>query len=473
MRQVDILAKIVKEEGNDKFVFIINKVKNYVFDVEEYIQFFDIVYQYSSKYGKAPTVDYIESFIAMNPNKKGVASVFQEVMEADVVKEHIKSIIEQQVRYKIKNKMNIFLKEVGSSLEDTSIEQIDGVIKDTIENLLEFNKPISLENKNTIDIKDKATIIDEINNLESDNNRYFLSEFGIDVLDEFHSIKKNDFLMGILAPPKSYKSTITHFITYKQIIQGMNVLFVSLEMPAESIKQYMFLLHSNNTDIWGYSAPVIKNDSLRHKNFNEEEKNHYINAVKDFVENDRYGQLRIISPTNVYDFQQLKNDILETKLEMENNGKELHFVVIDYLTLVVPKTGRRTTVDDVNQMIRELRLFGLENGLHIITPVQANRNATNKNDKGNKDKLDINHIYQYSEIEKSFTIVLGVNIEQKMDNDSMGVAYLNTVISREDVGIREPIKIVVNPKTRWVYFGDDKFNMEEKEIIKTIESLDL
>jgi energy-coupling factor transporter ATP-binding protein EcfA2 len=84
--------------------------------------------------------------------------------------------------------------------------------------------------------------------------------------------------------------------------------------------------------------------------------------------------------------------------------EKIDLVVVDYLTLV-SKEGAQSPREFMEEVIIDLARFAKDEGVAILTPVQANRNSTSIVETGIWSK---EQIFNYSEIEKSFDLIYSV-----------------------------------------------------------------
>ena len=476
MNQDKIIHRLLSEgeELTIKVVNQINQAKIMVFPDQKYADLFDVVKDYVYKYNVYPTVDFMESYFVMDNSESDAKVAFAEVLGEDYdTKEPLDSLIDYQIKYSLKNGISNMVDEFKSHLKVTSIGEV-------LDKVGELNKEISLmisiadsSNKDLISLKSKEAYIEEKERLEAVDDDYYMSEFGIQPFDDgIGGVKKDDHFLGILASAKQFKSTLLRYMVYLQLLQGKNALFISLEMSIRSIKEHFYVIHSQNQEMWGYTSPSLTVNKIRRKNMNEEEKEFYLKVVRDFNSNKQLGDLTLLTPRKKYSLQDMMGDTIEQMHTMKVDGFNLNLLVVDYLTLVSPKQQGRIDMSDVNDMIKQTRLFGLEIGIPIWTPIQTNRMGFKKSSSEKEDEVgyDLTDIGMYSEFEKSLTDI--IYIAQNPEMKSLNSVKIGSVLHRESPGFT-PFYSQVNPQTGWFHLNEGMKMDSDEEVLKVIEQLEI
>lgn len=476
MNEVKILTKIIKdrEQVTIEAINKINKVKDFIFTEEIYQRFFDIINNYVMKYSMIPTLDYLESLFIMDSSYKEEAKILSEIVETETPQDHLMALIKQQLNYNLKYKLLNYFDKSKEEISSISLEEIEHKIREIIEEINNYLQITSTETKKVENLKSEESIAEEKSFLMEKEDSYFISNWGIPLLDEITGgIKKGDTFLGLLGSAKSFKSYLLRFLVYNQIIQNKNGLFISLEMNEKTIKRHLYSLHANNVDRWGWDKPSLTYHKINRKQLTPEEMEFYEDVISDFVNSPQMGELSIIFPTKIYTFDDLKADILEYKNALELKGKTLDYVAIDYLTLIVPTLRRKADVIEVNNMIKALRLFALEEGFVVMTPIQANRAGFNKIiaiKEVENLSLNLADIGSYSEFEKSCTDILYLATNSQMRKANL--VKIGSVLHRESAGLpEEGILARINPSTGWFLFEEEETS--EEEIVTLVDEIEL
>jgi len=476
MNQDKIVDRLLSE-SEELTIQVINKInqaKSLVFPDPKYADLFDVIKEYVYKYNVYPTIDFMESYFTMDNSDSDAKVAFAEVTQEDYdTKEPLDSLIDYQIKYSLKHGISNMVDDFKSHLKVTSIGEV-------LDRVGELNKEISLmisiadsSNKDIISLKSKEAYIEEKERLEAEEDDYYMSEFLIQPFDDgIGGVKKDDHFLGILASAKQFKSTLLRYMVYKQLLQGKNVLFISLEMSIRSIKEHFYVIHSQNRERWGYTSPSLTTNKIRRKNLTEEEKEFYLQVVRDFNSNKQLGDLTLLTPRKKYSFQDMVGDAIEQVHTMKVDDNTLDLLVVDYLSLVAPKQQGRVDVSDINDMIKQTRLFGLEIGVPIWTPIQTNRMGFKKSSSEKEDEVgyDLTDIGMYSEFEKSLTDI--VYIAQNPEMKSLNSVKIGSVLHRECPGFT-PFYAQVNPQTGWFHLNEGVQMNSEEEVLQVIQQLEI
>jgi hypothetical protein len=477
MNQLKIIKSILNE-GDIVTINQISKKAEWIFPDENNQQFFNFVKDYTLRYGKPPSTSYIESQILMGADQE-FKDVFNE-LQGEEIEDPLPSMVEQQIFYNIKNRYFSLDEKFKEIISNSNLDAVMPTIKDFIGELSTTVSSVIMDDADITSFKDDSLYLEEKAKLDEEvRDDYFLSKFGIPAIDEkLGGLKKGDDFITILASAKQYKSTLLRFLVYKQIMQGVNSLFISLEMSAESIKNYFIVLHANNTERWGHTKPPLTIEHLKHKNtMDDETKEFYLEVIRDLFENDAIGELTIIAPKKQYAYEDFERDVKEYKYKYQLNNKQLGIVALDYVTLILPRKKGRIDTSDYNNMIRAIRLLMLEEGIVLITPIQANRAAYNKivneskKKNSNNDNLDysLDDIFMYSELEKSMTN--GLYILQSPDMKPLNQVKIGSVIHREAADI-DPIYAFIDYRSGHFRTVSNS-KMDDEEIISVITELEI
>jgi KaiC/GvpD/RAD55 family RecA-like ATPase len=202
-------------------------------------------------------------------------------------------------------------------------------------------------------------------------------------IDEvFRGIKLGDLFI-IAAFASQGKSTMAVNLGYNGISQGLNGLFITLEMTYEEMRDMIYVLHTSNHE-W-YDNPKFSKmvgnlsyEKVRYAELSKEEEKFYNTALKDFSSRDDFGKFRIIQSSGLTP-SRLEMEVDNYKTYLEEKGKDLDFLVVDYVGLMnQDKELRYGDFNiDLNNIIKRLKIFTLSynngRGLRVITPFQINR----------------------------------------------------------------------------------------------------
>jgi len=474
MYQAEILKSLITNPDAD--ISLINRIDISVDMVftEPHISMFEVIKQYVLKFGKIPSIDYLESYLSIDSPDSKAKESFTEITNVKELNDVPEAYVDFQIKYRLKQSISDLVDEFKINLKTTSMGDIVASVSDLNEKTSMLISTAEANNKDIINMNDDKALAEEKAYVEEEDKSYFLSNFDITPLDNsVGGVKDGDQFLGILASAKNYKSTLLRFMVYKQILQGINTYFISLEMSVRSIKEHFYVLHANNTEIWGMSAPVLTINKIRRKTWTKEEKEFYLKVVEDFTTRKGMGDLIIMRPRKQYDFASMVGDVTETMYKYRLKGERLHLLVIDYLTLILPKLKGRNDISEYNDMIKLTRMWGLENKIAIWSPIQSNRSGF-KTSRENSDqsnlKYDLSHIGMYSEFEKSATdIIYTLQSPEMKETDSVKIG---SVLHRESPDM-VPTILQVNPATGYFYEGNNKGTVTQEDAIDIIQNLEI
>ena len=142
-----------------------------------------------------------------------------------------------------------------------------------------------------------------------------------------------------------YKSTCLIAIAHYLMLRGLNVLYVSLEMTEEEIKERLICTHAY------YLNRPIPFERVHNKQLLKTDNS----ILHDYASNSNYGQLQIFQPT-------LGADIMEVQREIEawNSRDSYPIVIIDYLQLLEPTNRRKDHRIELNEILKKAKRIAME-----------------------------------------------------------------------------------------------------------------
>ncbi len=218
--------------------------------------------------------------------------------------------------------------------------------------------------------------------------------------DVFRGIKLGDLFI-IAAFVAQGKTTLAINMAYQGICQGMNGLFVTMEMTYSEMRDMINVLHTCNPD-WMDSkyknlASKISYSKVRYGELDSLEEEFFDAATVDFGDREDFGELIIYQPDEHLTPSRFEMELYNAKADLEERGKSLDFVVLDYVGLMIQdKENRYGDFNiDLNNIIKRLKNIGINfdngRGLRIITPFQVNR-------EGWKDAVKNEGVYKLTSL---------------------------------------------------------------------------
>lgn len=248
-------------------------------------------------------------------------------------------------------------------------------------------------------------------------------------IDDVQRGTKPGQLMIVAGYVGQSKTTVVANLAYNGIMQGLNGLYVTLEMPFEDMRRMLYLLHSSNPE-W-YDHPKYKNlagklsfDKLRYGEFTDTEEEFFQVALKDFVAQESFGNLTIHQPTEMLTPAKLEYKMYDVNAALVEEGKKLDFVIVDYVGLMYPDKAERQgdRKADLNSMIQRFKnlsiTFDNGRGVRFITPWQMNRQGWKEAEK-NEGIYKLSALSDSNETERSADMVVSVFMTEEMQRNSL------------------------------------------------------
>ena len=236
------------------------------------------------------------------------------------------------------------------------------------------------------------------------------------------------------------KSTFAVNLAYSGMMQGLNGLFVTLEMQFDEMRNMFYTLHTSYPGWYAHSkfgkyTGKITYDKIRYTELSEEEQEFFEEVCVDFgTKKDDFGELFLSKPPGNCTPSLIEMMLEEYNNELKERGKVLDFFVLDYVGLAIQDKDQKSNdwKLDLNNMIRKLKNITINfdngRGLRIITPFQFNR-------QGYKDAIKNEGIYTLAalsdanEAERSSDVVIALYDTEEMRNS--GIVKISCLKNRD------------------------------------------
>ena len=298
--------------------------------------------------------------------------------------------------------------------------------------------------------------------------------------DSVRGLKPGELMM-VAAYVKQGKTITVTNMAYSGIIQGLNGLFVTLEMNFKEMRDMLYVMHTVNPD-WTehkkYKNLVgsVTYDKVNYGELSEMEQEFFEAASKDFCSRKKYGELFIYQPTESLTPSKLEMLAYDYNSQLKDVGQQLDFLIVDYVGLMVPDRDERygDWNIDLNNIIKKLKnmTINFDNGrmLRTISPFQINR-------QGHKDAEKNDGIYKLSalsnanEAERSCDLIITTYMTDEMKK--AGTIKFACLAHRKGAGF-DPFEAKMDFGTRQIreFIQQKKTENDKDNAIKTI-SLDL
>lgn len=197
-------------------------------------------------------------------------------------------------------------------------------------------------------------------------------------------LHRNDFL-AILAPPKTGKSFFMQYLATEAVRQGLNVVFVSMEMTRNEVVQRLWkMLYGSKSGIISEglykSAKIVEADEGKYTSEpieikvkpNSGKSVRYLQKQSK-AQNQYKGDIRVIAYPM---YQASCEDITQRIEEIAFNDKFIaDVVIIDYADITKPMGGGSELRNQLDVIWKHLRGFAAKFHCLLVTASQTNRSA--------------------------------------------------------------------------------------------------
>ena len=246
---------------------------------------------------------------------------------------------------------------------------------------------------------------------------------GIAPLDRLVKMRKGQFV-GLLGYPGSGKTRFGRTIIYNAAMAGLSCLHLTLEQTVDEELVHYGSIHSYNKALWGRDG--FPYDSLEDGALSKADASFYKNTIlRDLkVHEHMKGHIAVRMPSSGTNWEAVK-----TFIRIQDRERPIDVVLIDYLANVSPTSSNYGKAkDEMEEIIQDAKILAMTHrgneGLLLITPVQANREGWEKASK-NGGRYESDAIYMYSQFERALDLLLSVYSDDDLTNEDrvvLGIA---------------------------------------------------
>ena len=398
---------------------------NIRFDIDLHSKIHGFICDHAKKLVDVPSFNLLKIHFAED---KDVVEELDKISKEDAIfASNFKSLLTDVYEEQQKKDLVTLLKETGQ-ISETGKKQKDGFIhgpKKAVEFFLHqsmnFLKTVSsIRTKGTLKGNSKEAYSDYI---EVKTNKKHDGLFtGLPSIDTVCKGIRNTELWLIMAYVSELKTTLAMNLAYTQAVeQGMDVKFISLEMPYRIVRDLLVCIHSANLNLWPGSkwddVYPIKYDAVSEGTLSEREEEFFNFLCEDLDNNPEYGNLDIYQPEDGLTMGHLK-----AWAEIENRKKSFDALYLDYIELMKSETPSKEYTVDLNQRIKDLKQFALHfndgRGLRIISAYQANRKGKEHADK-NDGEYRLDALSYANEAERSADVIIYSYLNDELRENSL------------------------------------------------------
>lgn len=455
--------------------------EEYIFTNLSNLGIYESIISYFDKYDKLPSSKYlIEHFTA---DKNEIGEDLEHILndtELDI-SEDLVALVATQLKLNVKKVATEVSKSFGNKVKSGGTEQLNDDLANLVEELVSLESALDVkEHKrgllavNPSDIKtvQPAERYKKKYRKRQASESYYIGKFGIDKFDStLGGINRSD-MINILGFTNQGKSPFMRQLTYNFLQQGLNCVFVTLEMSFDSIEDAFYILHANNYKRFGFKVPRITSNKMKQTNLDKKEEDYLFNTViPDFTSAADMGSLYIIQPENdEYSLNDLFNDVRK----IHKTVMPIDILILDYATLMIPsKKVPSPDRDQINRMLRRLRMFALSfdkgRQLTILNAAQSNRNGFDHFLKNDNHLYDLSALSDYNSLERDATIILSIG--QTPEDAAASQVRLQCLKSRESAKFL-PHSITFDGETG-VYMTHTSTDVSEEDALEMLDELDI
>ena len=301
-----------------------------------------------------------------------VASFLQNLSDSEININNEDYLLDRSKDYLDKLSLKHYTEELEACLNLNDIKKARK-IQEKFEKISEVEtNEVSLFSKDSVDIIKEALnkTDEELMTLPESLNR---------VTGKLH---RNDF-MAILAPPKGGKSWFMQYLAMEAVKQGLNVIFVSMEMTREEVIQRLWKM------MYGAKSGIIQEGTYEGARIIKDGEKYRSELIdinvkgnngrtiqhlqrQSLAANQHKGDLRIIA------YPAFGSSVVEITERVEELAREnfvADVVVIDYADITKPIGGGPDVRNQLDAIWKHLRGFAMKFHCLVVTASQTNRSA--------------------------------------------------------------------------------------------------
>lgn len=290
----------------------------------------------------------------------------------------------------------------------------------------------------------------------------------------FRGIKPGQ-LMIIAAFTGQAKTIMTANMVYNGIMQGLNGLFIPLEMSYEEMRDLIYVLHTGSPE-WS-DHPKYRNlmgkityDGVDYGELSDLEEEFFKVASENFVSQDKYGTLFIDQPTEPLTPSSVEVKAYDYHSRLQDEGKSLDFIAVDYMGLMASDPGERYSSkgDRINSIIQKFKRLALtfDDGrrIRIITPHQINREGFKEASK-NDGLYRLSALSDANEAERTADFIISQFMSPEMKKS--GILKIGCLKHRKGPEF-DPFEVKIDFKSRIIRDFIQKKADDPEEMYKEI-----
>lgn len=365
-------------------------------DKDPFVKLYHWIEDHFREQKDIPSIDYINSKAEIE-GEEGILGIIREIaLETPLIGSNYKAILKE--KYEEQNiallgKIAQDTWTIANSGMDVKIGRRKRHLKGINEAIQYFGSNARELRLNQVDVKTDSFIrsvqdskeVREAYRKRKKNPLAIMGMFTlIDKIDEIFKGTKLGDLFIIAAYVAQGKTTFAANIAYNGIFQGLNGIYVSMEMSFAEMRDMFYVLHTCNPDWYSHSkyknlAGKVEYEDVLYGGLTDLEQEFFEYASEDFEKRDDLGELILIQPKEALTPSLLEMEIYDREAELAEKGKTLDFVIVDYVGLMIQDRDKSygDFNVDLNNILKRLKNIAMTfkegRGLRMITPFQVNR----------------------------------------------------------------------------------------------------
>lgn len=401
-----------------------------------FIKLYHWIEAHYRQYDELPDIMLLEQRGRLDGEEPVLASLRDIVLEQPFIDSNYQAILKEKFEEQSKSKFQKVVTETwqiassGLKIKKKDLKGLNQAIQYFVGESRSFRMgDLNVKTESQIRSVDDAR---EINQEYAKKKKDPLSSIGmytfLDKIDDScRGIKPGNLVM-VAGFVGQAKSTLSANLVYNGIMQGMNGLFIPLEMNFNEMRDFMYCLHTTYPG-W-MSHPKYRNlvgkisyDKIRYGELSDMEEEFFTASNLDFSSND-FGKLCIYQPSEPLTPAGLEMKCQDFNATLQEEGRSLDFLVVDYVGLMVPDRNDRygDYNIDLNGIIKRLKIFSVNfnegKGLRTITPFQINREGW-KDAQKNDGVFKLSALSNANESERSCDLIMTVYMTDEMKRQGM------------------------------------------------------
>lgn len=269
-----------------------------------------------------------------------------------------------------------------------------------------------------------------------------------------HTFVANDII--------THNTTFSLNWAYSQVTRYKNnVFYVTLEMPYEQLRSMIYVMHSSNGKWKAQGYTHLDYDKVKSGDLTREEEEFYQKVIKDFNENESYGDFEVWGPD-----EDITIDEVQQKVELKHQEIPIHLLIIDHGGLLEPRRRKRNkdyTVE-LNSVLRDTKKLALHfnhgEKIPILVLFQINRDGKDFADK-NEGRYKLRSLSYSNEAERSADVVSTTYLNDEYRKE--GTVLFDCLKRRDGVPF-QPFKASVNWATKRINNFETFHGVDERGI---------